>query len=146
MEPRLSMHYFQVKKEIFWILLLSPLILLIIFGGIANNRADGQLTQKQYYETVVKRTVNLVFYKKSCPYCRVAKKEIITEAKDSHITTYYVDANTKEGQKLVQAYHVKYAPTIVSIRKGHIQSFLYARDRGNNITVEKEKIKEVFSQ
>ncbi|VTS22085.1 thioredoxin family protein [Streptococcus dysgalactiae] len=144
MEPRLSMHYFQVKKEIFWILLLSPLILLIIFGGIANNRADGQLTQKQYYETVVKRTVNLVFYTKSCPYCRVAKKEIITEAKDSHITTYYVDANTKEGQKLVQVYHVKYAPTIVSIRKGRVQAFLYARDRGNTIIVEKERIEKVF--
>lgn len=144
MEPRLNTHYFQVKKEIFGILLLSPLILLIILGGIANNRADGQLTQKQYYETVVKRTVNLVFYKKSCSYCRVAKKEIITQAKDSQVITYFVDTSTKEGKNLVQTYHVKYASTIVSIRKGHIQSFLYARNRGNTIVVEKEKIKEVF--
>ncbi|MDY4034582.1 MAG: thioredoxin, partial [Streptococcus dysgalactiae] len=79
-------------------LLLSPLILLIIFGGIVNNRVDGQLTQKQYYETVVKRTVNLVFYKKSCPYCRVAKKEIITQAKNSQVITYFVDTSTKEGK------------------------------------------------
>ncbi|HEP2707683.1 TPA: thioredoxin family protein [Streptococcus pyogenes] len=146
MEHRLSMHYFQVKKEIFGVLLLSPVILLIMWGYVSSNQDDGRLTQKQYYETVVNQMVNLVFYKKSCPYCKVAKKEIATQAKDSQVITYYVDTSTGEGQKLVKKYHVKYAPTIVSIRKGNIQSFLYARDRGNNIIVEKEKIKEVFSQ
>lgn len=144
MEHRLSMHYFQVKKEIFGVLLLSPVILLIMWGYVSSNQDDGRLTQKQYYETVVNQTVNLVFYKKSCPYCKVAKKEIATQAKDSQVITYYIDTSTGEGQKLVKKYHVKYAPTIVSIRKGNIQSFLYARDRGNNIIVEKEKIKEVF--
>lgn len=138
--------YYQVKKEVIWVLLLSPVIFLIVGSYIVNNRDNSQLTQKQYYETVVKQTVNLVFYKKSCLYCKAAKKEIATQAKDSPIVTYYVDIDTKEGEKLVQQYHVKFAPTIVSIRKGHVESFLYARDRGNKVVVEKEKIKEVFKE
>lgn len=138
--------YYQVKKEVFWVLLMSPVIFLIIGSYIVNNQDNSQLTQKQYYETVVKQTVNLVFYKRSCPYCKIAKKEIVTQAKDSPIVTYYVDIDTKEGKKLVQQYHVKSAPTIVLIRKGHVQSFLYARDRGNKVVVEKEKIKEVFKE
>ncbi|HHK2028080.1 TPA: thioredoxin, partial [Streptococcus pyogenes] len=104
MEHRLSMHYFQVKKEIFGVLLLSPVILLIMWGYVSSNQDDGRLTQKQYYETVVNQTVNLVFYKKSCPYCKVAKKEIATQAKDSQVITYYVDTSTGEGQKLVKKY------------------------------------------
>ncbi|HFZ7429497.1 TPA: hypothetical protein ACISRY_001820 [Streptococcus pyogenes] len=46
MEHRLSMHYFQVKKEIFGVLLLSPVILLIMWGYVSSNQDDGRLTQK----------------------------------------------------------------------------------------------------
>ena len=33
---------------------------------------DPHLTQKEYQNTVLDQNVNLVFYKKDCPYCQAA--------------------------------------------------------------------------
>ncbi|MDV5976578.1 UNVERIFIED_CONTAM: thioredoxin [Streptococcus canis] len=123
------------------------LIMLFCFGFWFCRRIlsyDGRLTEKEYYNTKINENVNLVFFKNDCPYCEAGKSEIVNQAVNSKILTYYINAETKQGINIAKKYHVKYAPTIVVIRNNDNRSFLYAHDKGKKIVVEKEKINEVF--
>ncbi|HGH7928821.1 TPA: hypothetical protein ACJOC5_001559 [Streptococcus agalactiae] len=62
----------------------------------------------------------------------------------SKVVTYFIDADKKEGIEIAKKYHVKHAPTLVTIRNNDYKSFLYAHDKNNKVVVEKKKIKEAF--
>ena len=83
---------------------------------------DPHLTQKEYQNTVLDQNVNLVFYKKDCPYCQVGKSVVVDAANKGSYPTFYIDTQTEEGQKLVEKYQVEKAATIIKIRKGKIKN------------------------
>lgn len=134
--------------KIFFKIFIIPLVLFCLgfwycLWYLGN---DGILTEKEYYNTKINENVNLVFFKKGCSYCKAGKSEVTNQLVNSKILTYYIDAETKQGVSIAKKYHVKYAPTIVVIRKNNYRSFLYAHGKGEKIVVEKSKIKEAFKK
>ncbi|MEX2803841.1 thioredoxin domain-containing protein [Streptococcus sp. H31] len=139
-------------------LLSFVLVFVFLFGFLAsakffcdyvliNSSGDysKELSATAYNDVVYKQNVNLVFYKKSCPYCKAAKDKIIEESKGSLITTFYVDVTTADGKSLAEHFGVVKAPTIVMIRDGEVSIGYYAYDEGGEIMVDNEYIEEVFN-
>ena len=107
---------------------------------------DSHLTQKEYQNTVLDQNVNLVFYKKDCPYCQVGKSVVVDAANKGSYPTFYIDTQTEEGQKLVEKYQVEKAATIIKIRKGKIKKYLYAsRDSEEKIVADEKAIQEAIN-
>ena len=107
---------------------------------------DPHLTQKEYQNTVLDQNVNLVFYKKNCPYCQVGKSVVVDAANKGSYPTFYIDTQTEEGQKLVEKYQVEKATTIIKIRKGKIKKYLYAsRDSEEKIVADEKGIQEAIN-
>lgn len=105
---------------------------------------DPHLTQKEYQNTVLDQNVNLVFYRKDCPYCQVGKS--VDAANKGSYPTFYIDIQTEEGQKLVEKYQVEKAATIVKIRNGKIKKYLYAsRDSEEKIVADEKAIQEALN-
>ncbi|MCY7081091.1 thioredoxin domain-containing protein [Streptococcus oralis] len=107
---------------------------------------DPHLTQKEYQNTVLDQNVNLVFYKKDCPYCQVGKSVVVAAANKGSYPTFYIDTQTEEGQKLVEKYQIEKAATIIKIRKGKIKKYLYAsRDSEEKIVADEKAIQEAIN-
>ena len=89
------------------------LVSLAVLGGYGVYKDhfildyDSHLTQKEYQNTVLDQNVNLVFYKKDCPYCQVGKSVVVDAANKGSYPTFYIDTQTEEGQKLVEKYQVE---------------------------------------
>ena len=106
---------------------------------------DKHLTEQVYVATVVNRNANLVFYKKGCPYCEKGKTSVIDAAKKSVYPTFYIDVESESGQVLVKKYQVEKAATIVTLRDGKPQLYLYsAKDKQGKITADEKTIKEAL--
>ena len=130
-------------------------ILVVSFAVIGGYRVykdhfildyDPHLTQKEYQNTVLDQNVNLVFYKKDCPYCQVGKSVVIDAANKGSYPTFYIDTQTEEGQKLVEKYQDEKAATIIKIRKGKIKKYLYAsRDSEEKIVADEKGIQEAIN-
>ena len=104
------------------------------------------LTQKEYQNTVLDQNVNLVFYKKDCPYCQVGKSVVVDAANKGSYPTFYIDTQTEAGQKLVEKYQVEKTATIIKIRKGKIKKYLYAsRDSEEKIVADEKGIQEAIN-
>lgn len=146
MKKALTDNYDITKR--FWLLILMPSLLSVFLLTIHDQTTDypKSLTQKEYVNTVIKQDVNLVFYKRGCPYCKAGKQAVILEAKKSKQTTYFVDVETAEGKELVKKYNVDYAPSIVAIRQGKSNVYLYAGNKDGKKVVYKNVIKTVFSE
>ncbi|EHI68787.1 hypothetical protein ACVRY7_10565 [Streptococcus ictaluri] len=84
-----------------WLLLFS---LLVISVGlfILDNRS--YLTQKDYRDNIKDTRVNLVFYKKGCPYCKAGKGEVIKQLRKSKVRTYFIDVETEKGINIARSY------------------------------------------
>ena len=107
---------------------------------------DPHLTHKEYQNTVLDQNVNLVFYKKDCPYCQVGKSVVVDASNKGSYPTFYIDTQTEEGQKLVEKYQVEKAATIIKIRKGKIKKYLYAsRDSEEKIVADEKGIQEAIN-
>lgn len=107
---------------------------------------DSHLTQKEYQDTVLDQNVNLVFYKKGCPYCQIGKSVVVDAANKGSYPTFYIDTQTEEGQKLVEKYQVEKAATIIKIRKGKIKKYLYAsRNSEEKIVADEKSIQEAIN-
>ncbi|MHA2629001.1 thioredoxin [Streptococcus agalactiae] len=106
---------------------------------------DKHLTEQVYVATVVNRNANLIFYKKGCPYCEKGKTSVIDAAKKSVYPTFYIDVESESGQVLVKKYQVEKAATIVTLRDGKSQLYLYsAKDKQGKITADVKTIKEAL--
>ena len=143
---------FTHVKLVLGIILVIVLVTLAVLGGYRLHKDyfildyDPHLTQKEYQNTVLDQNVNLVFYKKNCPYCQVGKSVVEDAANKGSYPTFYIDTQTEEGQKLVEKYQVEKAATIINIRKGKIKKYLYAsRDSEEKIVADEKVIQEAIN-
>lgn len=133
------------NKNTLFISLLFFLITIVFFVGFILKDPYRDFKNEQKFKTLnINNDVNLVFYKKACPYCKAGKSEIVKNIKSSKVNSYVINVDTKDGEDLAHKYNVQYAPTIVSIRGSKVSSFLYADDEDGKIVVRKNKIKEAF--
>ena len=143
---------FTHVKLVLGIILVIVLVTLAVLGGSRLHKDyfildyDPHLTQNEYQNTVLDQNVNLVFYKKNCPYCQVGKSVVEDAANKGSYPTFYIDTQTEEGQKLVEKYQVEKAATIIKIRKGKIKKYLYAsRDSEEKIVADEKVIQEAIN-
>lgn len=107
---------------------------------------DKHLTEQVYVDAAVNQDVNLVFYKRGCPYCEKGKTAVIEASKKSVYPTFYIDVESEAGQVLVKKYQIQKAATLVTLRDGKPQLYLYAaKDRKGNIKADKTAIKEALN-
>ncbi len=135
------------RKKIILVLLIASGLLVSLKIGYDYYSSDyhSELTAKAYNDTV-NENVNIVFYKKGCPYCEAGMSKIKSEVKDSDVTTFYVDVDSTDGQALTSRFNVEKAPAIVKNRGGAIALDYYAYDDKNgDIAVNDKYIEEVFS-
>ena len=127
--------------------LIVSLVFLLKSDGISffsDQYYRSQLTAKEA-KNVINKNYNIVFYKKSCPYCKIAKKEILEKSKGSDITTFFADVETVSGKELVRKYRISKAPSIVAVRGDNLKVNLYAKDdEDGRMIVEKKVIKDSF--
>lgn len=104
------------------------------------------LTVQVYVDAAVNQNVNLVFYRNGCPYCKAGKKAVIAVTEKSSYPTFYVDVESKDGQLLVEKYHVDKAATLVTIRDGKSKLYHYAtKDKDGQIVADLSSIKEALN-
>ena len=143
---------FRYIKLALGAILVILFVSLAVLGGYRMYKDnfildyDPHLTQKEYQNTVLDQNVNLVFYRKDCPYCKVGKSVVVDAANKGSYPTFYIDIQTEEGQKLVEKYQVEKAVTIIKIRKGKIKKYLYAsRDSEEKIVADEKAIQEALN-
>lgn len=143
---------FRYIKLALGVILAIFLVSLTVLGGYRVYKDhfildyDPHLTQKEYQNTVLDQNVNLVFYKKDCPYCQVGKSVVVDASNKGSYPTFYIDTQTEEGQKLVEKYQVEKVATIIKIRKGKIKKYLYAsRDSEEKIVADEKSIQEALN-
>jgi len=143
---------FTHVKLVLGVILVILFVSLAVLGGYGVYKDhfildyDPHLTQREYQDTVLNQNVNLVFYKKDCPYCQVGKSVVVDAANKGSYPTFYIDTQTEEGQKLVEKYQVEKAATIIKIRKGKIKKYLYAlRDSEEKIVADEKSIQEAIN-
>lgn len=135
------------RKKLILVLAVALGILVPAKIGYDYYSSDyhSDLTAKVYNDTV-NENINIVFYKKGCPYCEAGMSKIKSEAKDSDVTTFYVDVESEDGQVLVSRFDIVKAPAIVMIRDGKSTLDYYAYDDKNgDIAVNDKYIEEVFT-
>lgn len=106
---------------------------------------DKHLTEQVYVDATVDQNVNLIFYRKACPYCTVGKKAVINAAEKNSYSTFYIDVESETGQKLVKQYHIEKAATLLTLRDGKSDIYHYAaKDKQGKITADEKSIKEAL--
>lgn len=107
---------------------------------------EQQLNQEIFLQAVVNENANLIFFKDDCPYCSVAEQIIVKTSYKSKYPAFFVDLDTPEGQALKVKYNVKYASTIVIIRKGKSRNELYSTKIQGKYSVNKKTIEKALLQ
>ena len=125
---------------IFLIIIFVTFFLYTNKGKTTIN--EQQLNQDIFLQAVVNENANLIFFKDDCPYCSAAEQTIVKTSYKSKYPAFFVDLDTPEGQALKVKYNVKYASTIVIIRKGKSRNELYStkiqgKYSANRKTIEK---------
>lgn len=134
------------RKKVILVLLVALGLLVPLKIGYDYYSSDyhSDLTAKAYNDTV-NENINIVFYKKGCPYCEAGMSKIKREAKQSDVTTFYVDVESEDGQTLTRRFDVEKASAIVKVRDGKSTLDYYAYDDNNgDIAVNDKYIEEVF--
>ena len=133
-------------------LITSVIILVLMVAGVSfifQKHAlayDRHLTADVYVDIAIDQNINLVFYKTGCPYCQAGKKAVVTAAKENAYPTFYIDVDSAKGQQLVKQYQVEKAATIITLRDGESQLYLYAKKtQAGKITANTKNIEEAFN-
>lgn len=142
---------FELLK-LFWGTLAVIGIIFFTVVGIQTTWDDyavnynKHLTEQVYVDAAVNQNVNLVFYRNGCPYCKAGKKDVINAAEKSSYPTFYIDVASKDGQILGKKYQVAKAATLITLRRGKKQIYLYAmKDNQGRFIADKETIREALN-
>lgn len=140
----------------FWKIFLVGFIVVLFLslaaigmGSLLENSYvkdyNRHLTQEVYQEAVENKNANLVFYKRTCPYCKAAKRSVVEAAETSSYPTFYIDLDTSEGQELREKYGIKEAPTILKMRQGQTELFVYSeKNYAGKIVVRENILQAIF--
>lgn len=135
------------KMFLFGIFLISMFVTFFLYTNKGKTTInEQQLNQDIFLQAVVNENANLIFFKDDCPYCSAAEQTIVKTSNKSKYPAFFVDLDTPEGQALKVKYNVKYASTIVIIRKGKSRNELYStkiqgKYSANRKTIEKALLK-----
>lgn len=142
--------YLTKKNLVIWgiaqivSLLFCGLALWLGYSFYYGSYQNQTLNQNVYDSITQKEKYNLVFYKRGCPYCLSAEREVISESKESSIPAVFVDVQSSKGKKLIAKYHVSRPATIVTVRKDEVQRVIYANKVKGKIKPKLGTIKQVF--
>lgn len=131
------------KMFLFGIFLIIMFVTFFLYTNKGKTTInEQQLNQDIFLQAVVNENANLIFFKDDCPYCSAAEQTIVKTSYKSKYPAFFVDLDTPEGQALKVKYNVKYASTIVIIRKGKSRNELYStkiqgKYSANRKTIEK---------
>nr|KAF1300084.1 hypothetical protein BAU18_08470 [Enterococcus diestrammenae] len=126
------------------LILGSIFVIGYLFGGTKVDSVNQSNDQISFTETVLNKNYNLVFYKKDCPYCKAARSTVEEESQNSDYKTFWINLDTQEGQLLKERYGVKYASTIVTLRKGINQEYSYALKKKGRVVPNRVEIEKAF--
>lgn len=133
----------EKKFALVWLITLGALVSLGITYTCYTRTYHSDLTAKVYNDTI-NENVNIVFYKKGCPYCEAGMSKIKSEAKRSDVTTFYVDVESPDGVKLVNRFGVAKASTLIMIRNGAITQESYVVAKNGRIVHRSRFIEKAF--
>lgn len=138
-------NWFKDKKKLVILLVALGLLVSAKVGfDYVLNRSQKQEIHTVYNDSDLEQDINIVFYKKGCPYCEAGIGTVKKEAKHSNVTTLFVDVESLDGKKLASRFDVVKASTIVTVRNGSIMLDYYAYDKDGDVYVNKDYIKKVF--
>ena len=144
------LHKFTFIVQILGIILgLCCIFIAINWGKNANLYSNQKYTEKNYEQIISEKNpenYNLIFYKKGCPYCKAAKRDILAYQKNSKYITFFIDVDTKVGRNLVSAYGVRKAATSITFRNGRVNKYLYAQKVGDTYESKKSVLKVIFRE
>lgn len=104
-----------------------------------------ELTEEAFVSIVNHQDMNLVFYRQGCVYCEAGKKSVIESASESSYPTFYINVESEKGQEVVKNYQVDKAATLLTIRNGEVETYLYAtKDTDGHIKADQKAIKVAF--
>lgn len=126
-----------------WIVLFSVVVVPLIrrhsqYQGQALSEVEYTLHKPQ------DRNLNLVFYKRGCPYCQAAEKEVISEAKRNKNKTYFINLDKARGLAVSEQYHVHKAYTIIKIRGKKVTRYYTAKVVDGKIVANRAEISQAF--
>lgn len=131
-----------MKKNFF---LGVTLLIICVIIAMRNNDYSSQKNNQDIFTSLKESgNSNLVFYKKDCPYCKGAEKEVLERSRRSVEPTFFIDAESRNGKSLAQKYHVRYAATVIKIRDGKVQKYLYAEKQNDTYRAKEDVIDKVF--
>lgn len=143
---------FKILKQVCGTILAVAILCFAVVGiqttwvGYVARDYDKHLTEQVYVDATVNQNVNLVFYKRGCPYCEAGKKAVINASEKSSYPTFYIDVESESGQALVKKYQVRKAATILQIRGSKVEMFSYAvKNKSGTFTSNTAAIKEAFN-
>lgn len=90
---------------------ISVLLLILAMLTAKNNKKIKEIPYitKENIENINLENSILLFYRQTCPDCRIVKKDLINKFKDKE-DVYLVDTTTKIGKKLVSKYEIISVP------------------------------------
>ncbi|MEY8661438.1 hypothetical protein AALT52_00810 [Ligilactobacillus faecis] len=131
-----------MQKKFFLGVILLGICLTGLLGS--NSYARQKNNQDRFTNLNESSNVNLIFYKKNCQYCEGAEKEILKYSRKTTVPTFFIDVRSDNGKILVKKYNVRYASTIVKIRKEKIEKYIYGEKRGDTYRAKQDVIEKVF--
>lgn len=131
-----------MKKKFFLGVILLGICLIIAMRN--NDYASQKNNQDNFTSLKENDNSNLIFYKKDCPYCAGAEKEVLEQSRKSNVPTFFIDAESASGKPLVKKYHVRYAATVITIRGGKVQKYIYAEKQNDTYRAKDDVINKVF--
>lgn len=143
-------HKFVVVVQILGIIL--GICCIFVATDLIKNRdmySNQKYTGRNYEQVIEEKNpenYNLIFYKKGCPYCKAAQKDILTYQKGSKYITIFIDVDSKVGRNLVSAYDVKKAATAITFRNGRVNKYLYTKKVEGKYQSKKNILEKVFKE
>lgn len=139
----------KIKVSVFAFILVMVSVFVVSLGSIYKQKLamiDQPLNQSVFLDAVINENVNLIFYKDKCPYCKAAEETVINESKKNGLPTFFINLDSPDGQALKVKYNVKYASTMVTIRRGKASNTLYAKKTNGDYSADRSNIKKALSK
>lgn len=139
----------MIKKFFFFTAVIVAIFFVVAIGYLKNNSYQAQTNNQNNVTEMIEKNskdYNLIFYKKHCPYCEGAASEMIKGSRRTKVPTFFIDTESRNGRSLVKKYHVKYAATIITVRKNGTKKMVYAEKVDGKYQAKQNVIERIFEK